>query len=293
MPRKFDYKPLYNLINRRFGKLTVMKYMGYDMNTTGETRAFHKWLCKCDCGNTKIVQSRNLLNGHCQSCGCLAKNPDPKYTITHGKTNTRLYDIWKNMKGRCYTPSNSGYKHYGARGIQVCDEWKNDFNSFYEWSMNSGYNPNAKRGECTIDRIDVNGNYEPDNCKWVNMIEQANNRTSTKKHFIGGEYLTLREIATNYGIPYKTLKGRIDRGADIETAVYGIFDKNSYLNYNGKELSIMKWSEITGIKPGTIHNRLRRGWDVEKTLCTPVDTSCWNTRKEKSKEDKNDKRNVS
>lgn len=285
MSKKRDYKPKKDLTGQRFGKLTVIKYLGYEMNTVGRTRAKHKWLCQCDCGNTKITQSRYLLSGHTQSCGCIPPIPKNISWIKHHKSNTRLYNIWKSMKRRCLAPTDHAYKYYGARGIQVCDEWKNDFDSFYEWSMNNGYNPDAKHGECTIDRIDVNGNYEPDNCKWVNMIEQANNKTDTKRYLFNGELLTLREISTKYNVPYKKIKSRHDNGKDIEIAVYGVFDNNTYLKFNEKELSIMEWSRITGIKPVTIHARLYRGWSVEKTLSTPVNPKCWNTRRENQKGD--------
>lgn len=269
MAKKGERKPKKNLVGMKFGKLTVIEYAGYE--TKDNDRVYHIWKCKCDCGNTKISQGRNLLNGHCKSCGCIPPIPKNIPWTKHHKSDTRLYNVWKSMKGRCYTKSCSNYHLYGGRGIKVCDEWKKDFNAFYEWSIANGYKEVDDRNEYTIDRIDPNGNYEPSNCRWVNMETQSNNRRCSVKYMFDGELLTLREISNKTGIDYNHLRGRIDRGLSIYEALYNQYDHAQfYLEYNGERHSIPEWSAITRIKEITIRARLKRGWSVERTLSEPT-----------------------
>lgn len=156
-------------------------------------------VCRCDCGKIVYVRRSNLVNGYTKSCGCLAKESssergramcqtllrevntkhgDAKYNDA-GKRG-RLYDIWHDMKKRCQNPNHKAYKYYGGRGIVVCTEWSESYAAFKEWALLSGYDFNAKKFDCTLDRIDVNGNYEPSNCRWVPMSVQNKNKRNTK-----------------------------------------------------------------------------------------------------------------
>lgn len=160
------------MIGQRFNKLTVIE------EGPRRCRGKRTWICRCDCGNiTKPIEGNNLKIGHTKSCGCYRVSlAGAARSTKHGMKGSRLYSVWSNMKGRCFCSTNKDYRHYGGRGITVCDEWKDNFQAFYDWSIANGYDKDAKFGDCTIDRIDVNGNYEPSNCRWVSMKVQNNNQ---------------------------------------------------------------------------------------------------------------------
>lgn len=133
----------------------------------------------------------------------------------HGMSNTRIYRIWRKMIERCTKVCCKEYVKYGGRGIEVCPEWKNSFQAFYDWSMANGYAENL-----TIDRMDVNGNYEPSNCRWATQLEQQNNRRNNKKYLYNGEMLTIPQIARTIGVKPHTLYDRINKyGYTLEQAI--------------------------------------------------------------------------
>lgn len=197
---------MYDLRGQKFGRLLVIE-------RAGSSRGSITYLCKCDCGKKVIVPTGSLRSGNTKSCGCLSRDLLLERRTKHGKCGTRLYRIWKNMKARCLYKCVQTYKHYGGRGITVCDEWANSYSVFEEWAIANGY-----RDDLTIDRVDVNGNYCAENCKWVSMLEQANN--TRKNHYIefNGEMRTLSEWARLLNMPYSKLKYRIDAGWDLEEA---------------------------------------------------------------------------
>lgn len=142
-----------------------------------------------------------------------------KYGVKHGKRNTRLYVVWISMKQRCLNPKNKDYCKYGKRGIKVCDEWINDFMSFYNWAMENGYDENAPKGKFTVDRIDNNGNYGPSNCRLTTIKGQSNNRRNNRIINYNGENVTLTMLAEKYNINPSTFNDRLERGWTIEQAL--------------------------------------------------------------------------
>jgi len=183
----------------KFGKLTVL-------NRTRGNNGNVAWVCKCDCGNTTIVYTSDLTTGHTKSCGC-SHNGHP----THNMTYTPIYKIWKHMKSRCYNPHNNRYEFYGAKGITVCNKWLH-FEGFYE-DMGSTYSKGL-----SIDRINVNGNYEPSNCKWSTDLEQANNKTNSIMLTFNNETNSLQNLCRKYKLPSNTIKYRLKAGYTVQQA---------------------------------------------------------------------------
>lgn len=192
-----------NLIGKQFGELTVIA-MGKDIpNTYG--RPISTWVCKCSCGKTVTVRGVQLRSGKTKSCGHLRSIKAIELHTIHGKRHERIYSIWKSMNTRC---RDMGNELYGGRGITVCSEWKKDFQSFYDWAMENGYSDKLK-----IDRIDVNGNYCPENCRWATDKEQARNTRYNRMYEYNGETKCLAEWCEEFGIIYNTAFSRIVRGA--------------------------------------------------------------------------------
>ena len=175
-----------DLTGDRFGRLTVVEKAAKYISPKGKSET--QWNCKCDCGNQVVVRRANLVTGHTVSCGCAMKGVHTKHGDALYKNASRLYGVWAGMIQRCENPKVSSYHRYGGRGIAVCTEW-HDYAKFKDWAEANGYDPKAKYGECTLDRVDVNGNYCPDNCRWATAKEQANNRrgNNAKLEEIGGE----------------------------------------------------------------------------------------------------------
>lgn len=160
------------------------------------------WKCLCDCGNYTYVRGKNLKNGAVKSCGCIMHN-EP-YNVTHNSSKTALYRRWQSMKSRCYNKNFPGYKNYGGRGIRVCDEWKNSFEKFRDWALSTMDNENL-----TLERIDNNGNYCPENCRWATIKEQANNRRSCLIFEYNGKKQNLLQWCNELKLDYKLVHNRL------------------------------------------------------------------------------------
>lgn len=196
-----------DLTGQRFGRWTVLEFVPNEKNVS-------YWKCRCDCGNISDVEVSTLKRGISKSCGCLRselesermkiKNPAQ---IKHGGKGTRLYRIWKGMRQRCYNPNSNHYPSYGGRGITICKEWVNDFSALKEWALSSGYSD-----ELSIDRIDNNKGYSPENCQWTGVKTQCRNRRSNVNIEYNGQQITLTEASEKTGINKYTLNGRYHRG---------------------------------------------------------------------------------
>lgn len=214
-----------DLTGKTFGRLFVLERAG----KSKEGRI--QWLCQCNCPehNKVIVIGKNLTTKHTKSCGCLQKEQTSKSRRTHGESKSALYRTWKNIKNRCYNSNVESYRLYGGKEnpVLVCEEWLNGFEAFYDWSIANGYQEGL-----TIERVDSNGNYEPNNCKWATAKEQANNTNRNRYITYNGETKTMAQWAEKFGIKPLTLRYRLTNGWPIERALTEkpIKGKNQYNN---------------------------------------------------------------
>ena len=209
------------LTGQKFGRLTVIERSFVKLDKKNSY-----WLCVCDCGKPVIASRGSLTRNLTKSCGCYrneAVGRASKEKATHGMSNSRIYRIWGGMKERCFRKKHMHYKSYGGRGITVCNKWL-EFPEFYKWALSAGY-----ADDLTIDRVDTNGNYCPDNCRWVTQMEQMNN--TRFNIYVSGE-LTLSEFSRKYEIPVSSvrllqkagmssseiLKHRISRGLHVKVS---------------------------------------------------------------------------
>lgn len=201
--------PAIDLTGERYGKLTALE-SHYDRQ-----RRATMWKCKCDCGNIVYVRANSLRHGRAKSCGCLRAESNIQKKTTHGLAGTHLYAAWSSMKARCYNSNSHNYARYGARGIEVCDEWKNSFEEFGKWALAHGYQDGL-----SIDRIDNDGNYCPDNCRWVDTKAQNNNRGVSLMFTYNGKTQNLSLWCEELGIPYYRTWQRIHQyGYTFEQAI--------------------------------------------------------------------------
>jgi hypothetical protein len=198
---------LIDLTGRKFGFFTVVSKAAAKNRRTS-------WLCRCCCGKEKVINTSSLTTGNTKSCGCQKNNMIAQSKTKHGMTGTRLYIIWKHMTQRCENPNVERYRSYGGRGICVCKEWRENAVAFINWAKSHGYSE-----ELSLDRIEVNGNYEPKNCRWIAKKEQAKNKTTNRLITINGEGHCLSDWARISGIPYETLRSRLNAGVPAEKAV--------------------------------------------------------------------------
>lgn len=214
-----------DLAGVRMGNLVAIRPAGYSDKNKNVM-----WVCRCDCGNEITVRAWHYLHGGMYSCGCSRATGVKKTRNDYGENRKhakRLLGIWEAMKTRCYKNNGSYlYSRYGGRGIKVCDEWLDSFMNFFDWAMNNGYEENL-----TIDRVDVDGDYEPNNCRWATRSEQSNNTTTNRNITYKGETRTLAEWSRILDVPYGRLRARLKYGWSIERA----FEQPACFVWGGKK----------------------------------------------------------
>lgn len=200
---EFPFKVCYNLhmkskdlTNQKFGKLLVV-----EKACTKNGKVY--WKCLCNCGKTTYATTSNLRCNKIKSCGCVKNEILVKRSTKHNQRNTKLYEVWKSIKQRCLNPNNKAFVNYGKRGILICEDWKNDFINFYNWSIKNGYSEGL-----SIDRINVDGNYEPSNCRWTTRIVQANNTRTNRYITIDNETKSLADWCRHFNISYSLVYQR-------------------------------------------------------------------------------------
>jgi hypothetical protein len=215
----------------KFNRWTVIK------RAENDKRGQAQWTCVCECGNTSIVAGKDLRQNKSRSCGCLQREIVTIVKRTHGKSSTRLHRIWSAMRARCHNKNSHEYFRYGGRGISVCEEWRNSFEAFYDWSMRNGYADNL-----SIDRINNDGNYEPSNCRWATNRVQASNKRTTRLIEYKGEKKMLMDWAETLKLNYHTLASRLYSGRwTIEEAFSTpkLSSGKPHRSYNTKEVIVV------------------------------------------------------
>ena len=250
-----------DLTGQIYGRLKVIEFGGYN-NHKAVT-----WKCICECGKEVVVRSDHLRYGRVQSCGCIKKETTSKRgkdNQKHGMWNTRIYHIWQRMKQRCDGTSNSNNKKsYFEKGIRVCDEWKESFETFYDWAINNGYDE-----KLSIDRIDNSKGYCPENCHWVSMKEQSCNRRNNRLITYKGKTQTVSEWAVELGIKPRTLHNRLYR-SNMDVGLAFKKDKlyGNKITYKGETKTVSQWAKIIGLSESALYQRVfRRNMPLEKAF---------------------------
>lgn len=242
-----------DLTGENFGRLTVI---GLSPRRSGRKSY---WICQCNCGNKAVARGDILKAGTTQSCGCMKKEQD-RINLTanhsHKESGAHLYNAWLGMKQRCYDKNSETYKYYGERGIKVSDEWKNDYIKFAEWARENGYSEIL-----TIERIDVNGDYSPDNCTWIPFVDQMNNRRSSIMIEWNGQIKNLKQWSAELGLPYSTIHTRYTRDNLRPPKLFKPLNKKympKLVIWNNETNNLATWSRKYGLNRKTVQHRYNR-----------------------------------
>lgn len=217
-----------------------------------------RWLCRCECGNEVVAIGQKLRNGRTKSCGCFNVDLAKMRFTTHGESRTRLFRIWGGMLNRCSNPNNVGWENYGARGIRVCQPWRDSYETFRDWAVSNGYAANL-----SIDRINNSGDYDPSNCRWASAEEQSRNKRNNARLSDGRFAYDVSEVCPSQ------LRKRVSDGMSLEEAALTPNERHRYLMPDGSFASDVALAN--GISIGTFNRRVANyGWSVVRAATTPV-----------------------
>ena len=240
-----------NLIGKRFGRWLVLSE-----DKTSDPR-YPKFWCLCECGQVSSVGMYALLSKKSESCGCLHKEKVAKVNYKHGFYQERLYHVWVGMKQRCTNPNHIAYNNYGGRGIKVCKEWLNDYTKFRDFMLTHGYNESAPFGECTIDRIDNDGDYCPGNCRIVSISEQNVNKHDVFSFILDGKRTTISGAARSKNKTRSCIQYRLKNGWSLEDAVEEPLREIQKYEANGESHTVKEWADILKVTVNVIRGRLQ------------------------------------
>lgn len=256
-----------SLLGERSGRLVAKEYYGHEPTKHGP---IHYWICACDCGGAAIVSSRNLLARTSQSCGCLKAEALRQRSQTHGLRHTPEYTCWRNIRSRCHNQKDKRFSDYGGRGVTVCDRWRKSFENFL---ADMGRKPSA---EYSIERRDVDGNYEPGNCEWALTETQVRNRRNNRRVVFHGEEMILADAIRLAGLPEKAVSNRLSRGWSVERALSATLNAprkvrtrpdGIWVEVDGERMLLRAACTRLGKKYGTVFARIKyRGWPPERAL---------------------------
>ena len=238
---------------KRYGSITGLAVAG--KASSGD----FKWLFQCDCGNKFEANGYYARTGKVTSCPSCAAERVRMASVKHGLSETVEFSTWTDIQTRCYNPKTKAFKDYGGRGIKVCERWRESFEAFL---VDMGNRPD---GDYSIERNEVNGDYEPSNCRWATRIEQANNKRSNVRATINGVEKTLQEWAEESGINYSAIWFRMKAGIS-GSDLLAPSKRDGCITFNGNTDTYAGWSKRTGLKISTLAMRIHYGWPIEKTL---------------------------
>lgn len=245
---------MHDLSGRRFGRLVAVKRVRTQSG-------IYKWACRCDCGSNVEVRIDGLTSGRAKSCGCFKRDRVSQTHETHGLSKHPLYKCWVSMWERCTDPENQSYGNYGGRGIKVCDRWA-DIRNFI-----ADMGPKPKGG--SIDRINNNAGYSPDNCRWADRQTQSRNRRTSRIIDVGGREMCVSEAGEKYGVGLSNLCRRLNSGMSVLDAVTKPQQKRyRHVTINGESMTVPEWSKVTGVLESTIYWRLSHGRTPEEAVST-------------------------
>ena len=218
-----------NYVGKKYGRLTVVRSLKPEERQSQNK----KWLCRCECGREVQVDISQLTRGNTKSCGCFRQGRMATLKYKHGKWKTRLFNIWIRMRDRCYRVNTEDYANYGGRGITICPEWKDDFVAFQKWALENGYQEGL-----SIDRKNVDGNYEPSNCRWATTKEQNNNKRDNRYITFKEKTQSMQMWADETGISSSAIKYRLNHGWSVEDALsVPILHKGQRFHGRGKNIN--------------------------------------------------------